>query len=224
MLQVSELWRQSFPGASVGLLVLDHVDNPAFSEALEAQKRALEQALREKFADRQSLIDDPVMRAYAGYYKKFAKTYHVQQQLESVVFKGKSIPSVAGLVEAMFMAELNNGLLTAGHDYQALQQPLTLDVATAEEKYLLINGKEQVAKVGDMRISDAIGVISSIIHGPDQRSRITPSTRQVAYVVYAPAGIGQDAVFQHLSEIHGYVKLFSVDAAVVLQQVYIPDR
>ena len=221
MLQVSERWRQSFPGASVGLLVLDQVSNPAFSEALEAQKRAVEQGLRERFVDRQSLVNDPVMCAYAGYYKKFAKTYHVQQQLESVVFKGKSIPTVAGLVEAMFMAELNNGLLTAGHDWQALQQPLMLDMTGPDEQYVLMNGKLQAVKQNDMRISDAAGIISSIICGPDQRTCILPSTQKVAYVVYAPAGIGQAAVFQHLSKIHGYVNLFCSNAAVALQQVYI---
>lgn len=221
MLQVSEMWRQSFPGASVGLLVLDQVSNPTFSEALEAQKRAVEQDLREKFVDRQSLVNNPVMCAYAGYYKKFAKTYHVQQQLESVVFKGRSIPTVAGLVEAMFMAELNSGLLTAGHDWQALQQPLTLDVTGPDEQYVLMNGKLQAVKAGDMRINDAAGIISSIIYGPDQRTCILSSTQKVAYVVYAPAGIGQDSVFQHLSEIHRYVNLFCSNAAVVLQQVYI---
>ena len=220
MLQVSERWRQSFPGASVGLLVLDQVSNPAFSEALEAQKRAVEQDLREKFVDRQSLVNNPVMCAYAGYYKKFAKTYHVQQQLESVVFKGRSIPTVAGLVEAMFMAELNSGLLTAGHDWQALQQPLTLDATGPDEQYVLMNGKLQTVKAGDMRINDAAGIISSIIYGPDQRTCILSSTQKVAYVVYAPAGIGQDSVFQHLSEIHRYVNLFCSNAAVALQQVY----
>ena len=220
MLQVSEMWRQSFPGASVGLLVLDQVSNPTFSEALEAQKRAVEQDLREKFVDRQSLVNNPVMCAYAGYYKKFAKTYHVQQQLESVVFKGRSIPTVAGLVEAMFMAELNSGLLTAGHDWQALQQPLTLDVTGPDEQYVLMNGKLQAVKAGDMRINDAAGIISSIIYGPDQRTCILSSTQKVAYVVYAPAGIGQDSVFQHLSEIHRYVNLFCSNAAVALQQVY----
>ena len=220
MLQVSEMWRQSFPGASVGLLVLDQVSNPTFSEALEAQKRAVEQDLREKFVDRQSLVNNPVMCAYAGYYKKFAKTYHVQQQLESVVFKGRRIPTVAGLVEAMFMAELNSGLLTAGHDWQALQQPLTLDVTGPDEQYVLMNGKLQAVKAGDMRINDAAGIISSIIYGPDQRTCILSSTQKVAYVVYAPAGIGQDSVFQHLSEIHRYVNLFCSNAAVALQQVY----
>jgi DNA/RNA-binding domain of Phe-tRNA-synthetase-like protein len=201
-------------------MVLDQVSNPAFSEALETEKRLVEAELRAKFADRQELVDSPILKAYADYYKKFAKTYHVQQQLESVVFKGKSIPAVAGLVEAMFMAELKNGLLTAGHDYQMLQLPLTLDAASQDEQYVLMNGKEQAVKPGDMRISDASGVISSIIHGPDQRTRIAANTQKVVYVVYAPPGIAHKLVLQHLSDIHRYVKLFAPGVQMIEQQVY----
>jgi len=220
MMQVSEAWKQLYPGAGVGVMVLDQVSNPAFSEALETEKRLVEAELRAKFADRQELVDSPILKAYADYYKKFAKTYHVQQQLESVVFKGKSIPAVAGLVEAMFMAELKNGLLTAGHDYQMLQLPLTFDAASQDEQYVLMNGKEQAVKPGDMRISDTSGVISSIIHGPDQRTRIAANTQKVVYVVYAPPGIAHKLVLQHLSDIHRYVKLFAPGVQMIEQQVY----
>jgi hypothetical protein len=41
------------------------------------------------------------------------KTYHIALQLEPVVLKGKSLPNVAALVEAMFTAELGDLLLTA---------------------------------------------------------------------------------------------------------------
>lgn len=219
MLQVSEAWQQLYPGAGVGVMLLDQVNNPAFSEALEAAKRLVEAELRAKITDRQMLVDNAILKAYADYYKKFAKTYHVQPQLESVIFKGKSIPSVAGLVEAMFMAELKNGLLTAGHDYQALQLPLTLDVAGSDEQYVLMNGKEQAVKSGDMRINDASGIISSIIHGPDQRTRIATDTQAVLYVVYAPPGIAHKLIVQHLSDIHGYVRLFASEVQMLEQLV-----
>lgn len=219
MLQVSEAWKQSYPGAGVGIMLLEQVTNPAFTEALETEKRFVETELRARFTDRQLLLDSTILKKYADYYKKFAKTYHVQQQLESVIFKGKSIPSVAGLVEAMFMAELKNGLLTAGHDYQTLQLPLKLDIAGPDERYVLMNGKEQALKPGDMRIDDKAGIISSIIHGPDQRTRIAANTQAVVYVVYAPQGIDHKLVLQHLTDIHRYVKLFATGVQMLEQLV-----
>ena len=128
------------------------------------------------------------MRAYKDYYRRFNKTYHVQLQLESILYKNKSIPSVSALVEAMFMAEMKNMLLTAGHDLDAVQLPLILDVSTGEESYVLMRGDEQTVKPGDMLIADRVGVISNIIYGPDQRTQIRASTRSAIFTVYAPAG------------------------------------
>jgi hypothetical protein len=47
-----------------------------------------------------------------------------QSELESVARKGKSIPSRAALVEAMFIAELENLILTAGNDLDVVVPPV----------------------------------------------------------------------------------------------------
>ena len=173
MLMVSDAWREAFPGAAVGELAIRDVTNPESDAALEQRKQALESQLRSRFSKggRAAIKALPVIQAYAAYYERFNKTYHVQLQLESVALKGKSIPRVAALVEAMFMAELENLLLTAGHDLATVQEPLRLDVSTGDERYVLLNGQEQVLKPGDMLVSDAQGVISDVIYGPDQRTR-----------------------------------------------------
>ncbi len=98
------------------------------------------------------LLNHPILQAYDAYYRQFKKTYHVQLQLESILFKGKSIPSVAALVEAMFMAEVDSLLLTAGHDLDTLHLPLTLDAAQGAETYTLFRGEPQTPKAGDMMI------------------------------------------------------------------------
>ncbi|HML90124.1 MAG TPA: hypothetical protein PKA28_16915 [Methylomusa anaerophila] len=204
-------------------MVLRNVLNPGqseVSEVLESSKRELESELRTRFSSREELSRHTPIKAYSDYYKRYTKTYHVLQQLESVIFKGKGIPRVAGLVEAMFMAELKNCLLTAGHDYDALKLPLKLDVAAGEEKYILINQKEQIVKPGDMMIADTDGIISSIIHGPDLRTRIVPGTQKAVFIVYAPPGISHGLVINHLSDIHSYVKLVAPDAEMELQKVY----
>ena len=107
---VSKGWKTTYPGAAVGILAMHEAVNPQRHPALDERKEQLEMDLRSRYAgyDRAELKALPVLEAYGAYYKKFKKTYHVQLQLESIVFKGKSIPSVAALVEAMFVAELKN--------------------------------------------------------------------------------------------------------------------
>ncbi len=222
MFNVTSAWRSAFPGAHAGALVMRNVSNPAHHIALEKQKAELEEHLRSQFAgqDRAAIASHPVLQAYSEYYRRFKKTYHVQLQLESILLKGKSIPSVAALVESMFMAEMKNMLLTAGHDLDILQLPLTLDVTTGDESYLLLRGENQVVKAGDMMISDGMGIISNIIYGPDQRTQINADTRNVVFTVYVPAGIVKQGIVQHMQDMRDYVLVIAPQAEVELLEVY----
>jgi len=219
---VSEAWKIAYPGAAVGVLAMRKVVNPEGHAALGKRKEELESQLQARFSDydRAALKALPTIQAYNDYYKPYKKTYHVQLQLESVVFKGKSLPRVAALVEAMFMAELKNLLLTAGHDLGVVQMPVKLDVAEGSERYIRLNGQEQELKPGDMMIADGQGIISCVLYGPDRRTRITPETRQVLFTVYAPPGIGEQAVYDHLQDIQAHVLLVAPEADVELLKVY----
>jgi DNA/RNA-binding domain of Phe-tRNA-synthetase-like protein len=198
------------------------VVNPDHHPALDARKADLESQLRSRFSgqDKAALKALPTIQAYTAYYKRFKKTYHLLLQLESVALKRKPIPRVAGLVEAMFMAELDDLLLTAGHDLEAIQMPLKLDVSDGSERFTRLNGQEQVLKPGDMFIADAQAVISSIIYGTDRRTRITSETRQVFFSTYAPAGIGEQAVRQHLEHIQANIKIIAPEAEVMSLEVF----
>jgi DNA/RNA-binding domain of Phe-tRNA-synthetase-like protein len=216
-INLSENWKLIYPDAHIGILVMGDVRNPAFDPELEERKRALQEQIRAKFEgkDRKDIEALPASLAYGAYYRQFKKTYHVQGQLESIAFKGRSIPSVSTLVEAMFMAEVKNLLLTAGHDLDRLQLPLTVNAANGDERYVTLAGEEKALKAGDMWIGDRAGVISSIIYGPDQRTQINAGTRNVLFTVYAPAGIGVEAVRSHLRDIEANVSLVSPEAKVV---------
>jgi len=222
MLIVSEAWKRAYPGAAVGVLIMRNVVNPESHAALDKRKEELENQLRARFSDydRAALKALPTIQAYNAYYKRFKKTYHVQLQLESVIFKGRSIPPMAALVEAMFMAELKNLLLTAGHDLEAVQMPVRLDVAKGGERYIRLNGQEQELKAGDMMMADARGIISCVLYGPDFRTRIIPETRHVLFTVYAPAGIGEQAVYDHLQDIQANVLLVAPEASTESLEVY----
>lgn len=220
MFEVTERCRTAYPGAAAGVLVMRNVLNPAHHPALEERKSALERELRARFRDRAMLAALPTSEAYDAYLKRFKKTYHVQLQLESVALKGKPIPSVAALVEAMFMAELKNQMLTAGHDLDAIRGTVKLGVATGDERYVMLNGQEQQTKMGDMMMSDGQGVISSIVYGPDRRTRIQPTTRQALFTVYAVPGNEEDAVYRHLEDIRANILLFAPEAETQLLRVY----
>lgn len=200
MFEITSDWKSAFPELHAGVLVMRDATNPMQHPELNKIKTELEEGLRKQFSgqDRAAMSNHPILQAYNTYYKRFKKSYHVQLQLESIAWKGKSIPSVSALVQAMFMAEMKNMLLTAGHDLDLLQLPLTLDVSKGTESYQLMRGEEQVLKPDDMMISDQAGIISNIIYGPDKRTQITENTKNVVFTVYAPSEIDKEAVTNKL--------------------------
>jgi len=222
MLTISKKIKTIYPEASLGILAMKDVSNPQQHEGLDQRKLKIENNLREKFAGltRADLKKLEPINAYRNYYKKFKKSYHILFQLESIVFKNKSIPKVAALVEAMFMAELKNLLLTAGHDLDTVDLPVKLDAASGTEKYIMLNRQEKELLPGDMFISDSGGIMSSIIYGPDLRTRINSDTQNVLFTVYAPPGVEKSEVFQHLQDIRDYVHIITPDSKVELIKVY----
>ena len=211
MIKKSEAWTNHLPDAYVGILIINNAPNLPAHKALDSARLDLENELRDRFGsqNRKSLRNDPVLAAYGAFYRPFRKTYHVQLQLESVVFKGKSIFSPSSLVACMFMAELKSGLLTAAHDLNSVDFPLIANIASGDETYLRLDNSEQELKEGDLYIMDQQGILSSVIYGPDKRTQIQSDTRRALYTTYGPPGIGKDQIRDQLETLEAYVRLFA---------------
>lgn len=221
MITKSDRWNSEQPEAFIGILSLSNAPNLPNHPDLDAARNELELELREKYGslDRQTLREIPVFRAYDAFYRSFKKTYHVQLQLESVVFKGKKIFSPSALVACMFMAELKTGLLTAAHDLVSVEMPLTGEVASGSETYQRLDGSNQQLKDGDLFIKDQQGILSSVIYGPDQRTQIQSDTNQALYTTYGPPGIDREQIQSQLETLKEYVKLFAPQSKLETLQI-----
>jgi DNA/RNA-binding domain of Phe-tRNA-synthetase-like protein len=207
-------WQAAAPGTVVGVLALRDVRNPERHDAINQLAADLETELRARFAgqDRAAIQATPPFPAYAAYYKRFGQRYHVGLQVESVALKGKPLPRVAALVEAMFIAELRHGILTAGHDLGALTLPVRLGVGSGEEAFTKPNGETATVKAGDTYTATAAGVLSAIITGPSSLGRISATTTAALFVAYAPPGVDPDQVEAHLAAIEANIRLVAPNA------------
>ena len=209
-------WKAAHPGAIIGLLELSGIKNTQKCPPLDDRKRETEALLREKYGEftRQELVALPVMSAYKQYYSRFKKTYHVQLQIESIAQKGRKLPNVSPLVDANFIAEIETFILTAGHDVEKLQQPITIDISREGDTIIQMNGQQKPIRTGDMIMRDANGVSCSILYGQDNRSYISPETSHALYVAYIPEGIPTKIAMTQLEKIEEYIRLFSPNAIV----------
>jgi DNA/RNA-binding domain of Phe-tRNA-synthetase-like protein len=204
------------------VLLVDDVRNGPPPADLIGLAQSMESELRKRYAgaNRAELAALPVPRAYGRHYRAFGQTYHVLRQLESVALKSKPLVSPSALVLAMFVVELDTLLLTAGHDVDALQPPLTLDSSMAGDRFVGIGGREHVLREGDMLMRDADGIISAVIYGPDERTRLIEATRRAMFTTYAPSGISTRQLEAHLDALAAAIRRASPAAAVRLKAVY----
>ena len=218
LISATDEWRITHPGAVIGLLELSHVENMHSSPKLDERKQETEAHLRERYQgfSRQDFLALPVMSAYEQYYKRFNKTYHVQLQVESIVLKGKSLPSVSPLVDANFVAEVETLVLTAGHYAAKLQGSISIDVSREGDHIVQMNSTSKALRPGDMIMRDANGVCCSILYGQDNRSPISSETSRVLYVAYGPVGVPGETVEAQLGNIEQNIRLFS--SKVIVEQ------
>jgi DNA/RNA-binding domain of Phe-tRNA-synthetase-like protein len=214
-------WIAAHPGAKAGILVIKNISNVSEGDTLKDAAVAIENNLRKDLQgfSRDDINGLPVIKAYNNYYKNFGKTYHVRSQVESIL-NGKALSSGSPIITAMFMAEVKNMLLTAGHDLNTLTLPVHIKVASGGETFIDIRGSEKNMIAGDMIMEDGKGIISSVILGPDRRTKLTPNVKDVLYTVYAPSDIGKEEVFSHLRDIESYVKIFSPDSTTHALEVF----
>ena len=218
---VTEAWKSAHPGAAIGLLEVSGVDNTIASAELEVRKREVEAQLREKYQNytRQDFLSIPVIQAYVQYYKRFSKTYHVLQQVESIALKNKNLPTVSPLVDANFMAEVNTLALAAGHDVSKLQGSILIDVAQNGDQMPQMNGAVKDIYAGDMVMKDEHGICCCIIYGQDNLSPISSETTHALYVVYAPVDVPVESVEAQLQAIEENIRLFAPSAMVEQSRV-----
>lgn len=222
MINISTNWETTYPGAALGILSIRNAASKDASSDLDAKRATLEEKLRDRYhsMDRQQILESNEMAAYAAYYKRFKKTYHLLLQLESVAKKNKSIPQTIPLVQAVFMAEMNSFLLTAGHDLDHIIGSIKLDISKGDEQYTFLRGNQVTCKKNDMVMFDSQSAICSVIRGQDKRTMITQATDNVLYVVYVPPGILAEAIEDHITDLAENVSLVAPQAQIGFQHIY----
>jgi DNA/RNA-binding domain of Phe-tRNA-synthetase-like protein len=207
MIEKTSFVNSIYPDEKVGVMTVKGLSVAIGRSAMNDIIADEIERIKSKYPDyeRKAVLETKPLCRYADYYKRFNKTYHVLGQLESVLVKGKGIPPVGVSVEVMFLAEIKNLLLTAGHDLDLIEGGLTIDVVTEPIGYQGISGKERQLSREDLYLSDKKGVLSSIMSGPDYRTRITEATQNALYFVYGVPGVTETQIRNHLETISTYL-------------------
>jgi DNA/RNA-binding domain of Phe-tRNA-synthetase-like protein len=218
MITIEQAVHDRYPTAHFGVLCVEgfHPSPGADFGSLKAAEIARVRAQCPAY-DRKTFLQTEPVSCYAGYYKRFKKTYHVLQQFETIVVKGNPLPAADPLVQVLYLTEIKHRLLIAGHDLDRIALPLTIFLSQGGERYTGASGREIELKANDICMRDGDEVILSIIYGQDFRTRMTPETHNALYLIDGVDGITPELIKPALEDMQIYLRTF--DPAVRVNYV-----
>lgn len=211
MITIHPNMKERYPETHFGALVLRGFQPSQQGKEKFSRYAASElQEIRSRHQDydrKQFCEENPAVSAYIKYYKRFKKSYHVLPQIESILH-GKELPDTLPLIQALFLTEIQTGMLIAGHDLDNTVPPFSIECAEGGEAYIGADGREVVLKPGDISMRDRNGFILSIIYGQDERTRVNEDTRDILYLVDGVPGIDKGCYIQALDTLLRNVRIF----------------
>lgn len=204
-----------YPNLKIGVLEIKNINDKCYDSALEKEKRKFECFIKDNYTDLENI---KTIAKYSRFYKKFDKTYPIQFQIKSIA-TGKKLPTRSAVVESMFMAELKNMYLTACHNLDAIVGPIEIKTATGIEKYTNINEKDYQLIKEDIIAQDDIGIIASVLYGPDKRTMINLHEKNIIFISYFPYGEENNKIMNHFDDIIHYLKIFDAEFKVKNQNI-----
>ncbi len=192
----------AYPDLKVSIVEVRFSGEPKFNQEIIDLKKALENKIKSDYKNPENL--ERVIK-YNLFYKKFDSKVPMEFQIKSIL-NNKEIPMIHPVLICMFIAELKNIILTAGHDLDKLEDD-TIEVlrSNGTEEYTKINEKVQKLKNNDIFAIDGTGIISSVLYGPDSRTKITDETENFLFMCYS-FGLSNEEIENHMNDIIGYLK------------------
>jgi hypothetical protein len=84
-------------------------------------------------------------------------------------------------------------------------------LSDGSEEYTKINEKDQKLKAADVFAHDGTSIISSVLSGPDARTKITNETRTCLFMCYS-FGLTDEEMRAHMEDILSYLRMLTRDS------------
>lgn len=211
-LTLSSEVKQAYPDLKVSIVEIS-LSKVKFNQELMDLKRKLENKIRE-YPD-----DLPNIKKYNKFYKKFSSKVPMEYQIKSIL-NNKEIPMFHPVLTCMFMAELKNIMLTAGHDLDKLKDTIEVNLAKGTEEYTKINNQLQKLKKNDIYATDG-NIISSVLYGPDASTKITKETKNFLFMCYS-FNLNNEDIENHMNDIINYLRTLVKDNSTLSLKPFSP--
>lgn len=187
--RITDRYREKFSDLAFGI---GTIQDCAYFEKSEAFKLYKREVLR-KMKRRAYLaeVEERIQR-YDQFFQEWEYPCPLPGHLKRTVEMGFPIHNL--YIDTHIIAEMNHGILMAIQDLDRFEGSWRLDLADEGETFQAVSGKMIICKRDEIVLRDEKEIVCSLFQGPDFKTRIDPSSRNIVVYVFTAPGIGEEYV------------------------------
>jgi len=188
-LTITEAYHRRFPGLPFGIGTIQGCTCFEKSESFKIYKRDLLRKMRRRANLAQ--IEERI-HLYDQFFKEWGYSCPLPGHFKRAVQMG--FPIVNLYIDTHIMAEMNHGILMAIQDMDRFDGQWRLDLAQEGETFEGVSGRMLICKEEEIVLRDEKEIVCSLFQGPDSRTKIDESSKNIVVYVFTALGIQEEHV------------------------------
>ena len=188
-LQITDRYREKFPDLNFGIGTIQACTYFEKSEAFKIYKRELLRKMRRRANLTQIEERDNL---YDRFFKEWEYPCPLPSHLKGTVERG--FPIVNLYIDTHIIAEMSHGILMAIQDLDRFEGAWRLDLADEGETFQAVSSKMIICKKDEIVLRDEKEIVCSLFQGPDFKTRIDSSSKNIVVYVFTAPGIVEEYV------------------------------
>jgi DNA/RNA-binding domain of Phe-tRNA-synthetase-like protein len=183
-LTITEAYHRRFPELPFGIGTVQDCTYFEKRESFKIYKRDLLRKMRR----RANLVQiEERVHLYDQFFKEWGYSCPLPGHLKRTIEMG--FPIVNLYIDTHIMAEMCHGILMAIQDLDRFDGQWRLDLAHEGETFEGVSGRVLICKEEEIVLRDEKEIVCSLFQGPDSRTKIDESTRNIVVYVFTAPGI-----------------------------------
>jgi len=186
---ITDAYRLRFPNLSFGIGTIQDCTYFEKSESFKLYKRELLRKMRRRV----NLVQiEEQITLYDQFFKEWGYPCPLPGHFKRTIEMG--FPIVNLYIDTHIIAEMCHGILMAIQDLHRFHGEWRLDLANEGETFQGVSGRMLYCKEEEIVLRDETGIVCSLFQGPDFRTKIDASSKNIVVYVFTAPGIQEEHV------------------------------
>ena len=186
---ITGAYRLHFPNLAFGIGTIQDCTYIEKSDSFKLYKRELLRRMRRK----SNLVQiQERINLYDQFFKERGYPCPLPGHFKRTIEMG--FPIVNLYIDAHIIAEMCHGILMAIQDLDRFQGGWKLDLANEDETFQGVSGNTIRCKKEEIILRDEEGIVCSLFQGPDFRTKVDASSKNIVIYVFTARGIQEEYV------------------------------